>query len=244
MTKFLCITILIFTNINTASAFERILFLGDSHSYGQCGKALDKYFRSIAQEVVTVSSCGSSPSTWTTQGKNFQTTNCGYWRKDNHSETRVKSHQLNSHQNEDQDFNPDLTVISLGTNILSSQTSINRELPQIKKMAELAKKNGRECIWIGPPDLQKNPFKSNLKKGIEELRSTVEAASCKFIDSTQLTKYPPGNSDGIHYGPTESRQWGEAIQHEIDKKLKLDSATMKRPSSAPKKKEPTETGTN
>ncbi|MGE9743995.1 hypothetical protein [Bdellovibrio bacteriovorus] len=76
---------------------------------------------------------------------------------------------------------------------------------------------GSACIWVGPPDLKKDPFKKNLELGVKELKSWADANNCQFIDSTKLTKYPGGKSDGIHYGPKDSAAWGESVVKEIGK---------------------------
>jgi len=198
-------------------AVSKVLFVGDSHSYGNFGKVLDKYLRTRAPKVLSISSCGSSPSTWTTDKGNFKTTNCGYWRRQSvDKEIRVKSHQMNSFSEEFDTLKPDVTVISLGTNILASEGNIQREKVHIEKMIQHARKGGSQCVWIGPPDLARDPFKKNLLKGIAEIKTIVEKNDCIYIDSARLTKYPQGNSDGIHYGPQDATKWGEAVQKALD----------------------------
>lgn len=214
----------------------RVLLLGDSHAYGRYGTILDSHFRQGNTQVTSLSSCGSSPSTWTTTSENFKSTNCGFWKKNaKGQETRVTSHRLPSFKDELTAAQPDLTVITLGTNFLASTGNINREKTHVETMMKQIKAAGSACIWVGPPDLKKNPFKSNLQAGVKQLKSWAAENDCHFIDSTKLTQYPGGKSDGIHYGPKDSAAWGESVIKEIQK-LKIAPATAKAAAAETKQK--------
>ncbi|MFV8257997.1 SGNH/GDSL hydrolase family protein [Bdellovibrio bacteriovorus] len=220
-------TLVIFSVLLSVSAAwaegpSRVLLLGDSHAYGRYGTVLDAHFRKGDTQVTSLSSCGSSPSTWTTSSENFKSTNCGFWKKNSKGqETRVTSHRLPSFGEELAATKPDLTVITLGTNFLASPANIKSEKAHVEKMMKQINAAGSACIWVGPPDLKKDPFKKNLELGVKELKSWADANNCQFIDSTKLTKYPGGKTDGIHYGPKDSAAWGEAVVKEISK-LKIN----------------------
>lgn len=204
-----------------STRFENTLFIGDSHSYGAFGKTVDGYLRTISTNVTSIASCGSSPSNWMRTKDNYQKTVCGYWRKDSASkETRVKDHNINPFPEEFKAINPDLTVIALGTNILSSPANIQREKAAAEKMLIQISQTNSQCIWVGPPDADKQPFKKNLAAGVAELRSLAEKYNCLFIDSSQMTAYKEGSSDGIHYGNNEARAWGDRVTADIKKRLK------------------------
>ncbi|XGC82299.1 SGNH/GDSL hydrolase family protein [Bdellovibrio bacteriovorus] len=218
------------------TSFERVLLLGDSHAYGKYGEVLDAHFRKGANDVTSFASCGSSPSTWMTSTANFKTTNCGFWQKNSMDrEIRVKSHKLPSFDQEVQKLKPQLTVITLGTNILGNTGNISSEKKHIESMMKSIRAQGSECVWVGPPDLAKDPFKKNLNLGIETLKTLAEENKCHLIDSTSITKYPSGKSDGIHYGPKDSAAWGKAVIEKI-KGLKLSPAVGNKqsPQSNPK----------
>lgn len=203
---------LVFLTTLAGFAQGRVLIIGDSHSYGPLGEVLDSHYRKQGNAVSSYASCGSSPSTWVKTSQNFKSTNCGFWSKDSAGkEIRVKSHKLPSMADALSKANPQLTVVSLGTNILASPANINQELKFIEQMISSIKAKGSACVWIGPPDLSKNPFKANLAAGASAIKKTVEAKGCKFIDSRSYTKYPAGKSDGIHYGAGDSRKWGVAV---------------------------------
>lgn len=235
MTSLLFIVLLNF-GFAAENSFERVLLLGDSHAYGKYGEVLDAHFRKSAKQVTSFSSCGSSPSTWMTTSANFKSTNCGFWQKNSADrEIRVKSHKLPSFDQEVQKLQPQLTVITLGTNILGSTGNISSEKKHIEAMMKSIRAEGSECVWVGPPDLAKDPFKKNLSQGIETLKVLAQENKCQFVDSTSVTKYPTGKSDGIHYGPKDSAAWGKAVVEKIEA-LKLSPSLTNKQSAETKSK--------
>lgn len=226
MKKYLATAVIFFAS--SSGMAINTLFVGDSHSYGQFGGEIDTYLRSVSKNVVSVASCGSSPSTWMVKEERLSATNCGYWRKDiKGKEIRVKEHKAASFLKESKDLNPDLTVIALGTNILGSAAGIKSELKFVEKMVSTVKANNSQCIWIGPPNLGKDPWKSNVVLGMEQIKAVTEKAGCAFVDSSKLTKYPSSGGDGIHYGPKDSKQWGVKVVEEIKKLPQITRARDK-----------------
>lgn len=219
------------SSFSFADTSKNILIIGDSHSYGPYGTVLDDHYRKQGHRVSSYASCGSSPSTWVRSSKNFQQTNCGYWSKSpNGKETRVKSHKLPSFQEALAQSQPDLTIVSLGTNALSSTQNITNEVRHAESMLENIQKSNSQCVWIGPPDLDKKPFSSNLPEGVRAFKAAAQKYNCKYIDSTRHTQYPKGKSDGIHYGAKDSKAWGDAIVKE------LASVSISTKQSAPQNK--------
>jgi len=201
--------------------FEKVLFIGDSHAAGYFGIEVDKYLRTLSSDVTTIASCGSSPSTWLTTNANYKSTNCGYWKKDSSGhETKTNSHKVDSFTNEMMTDKPDLTVVALGTNILSSPANITHELPSIEKMLSQIEQAHSQCVWIGPPDLRQNPFKANLSSGVEQIQKLVQKYHCLFVDSTKLTHYPATTKNGIHYDSKDAAEWGKKVSAEIAENLK------------------------
>lgn len=235
----LVLTSLLALQVQAVEQTERVLLLGDSHAYGKYGQVLDNHFRSDGAAVTSLSSCGSSPSTWMKSSSDFKVTNCGFWKKTpDGKETRVQSHRLSSFADELNKSRPTLTVITLGTNILASPQNIASEKTHIESMMKLIKEQGSNCVWVGPPDLSKNPFKKNLPNGVRELEALAKKNNCHFIDSTQLTTYPTGRGDGIHYSPQDSTRWGNSVVSTL-KKIHFTRAPKPASSQSTKK----ETGT-
>ncbi|WP_413294724.1 SGNH/GDSL hydrolase family protein [Bdellovibrio sp. HCB185ZH] len=221
------LSIMIALGSSSGMAFNTV-FVGDSHSYGKFGEEIDKYLRSVSKNVTSIASCGSSPSTWMVEGKNFKSTNCGYWRRDiKGKEIRVQEHQVDSLPKELSALHPDLTVIALGTNILSTPTNIQSEKKSIQALLDTVKKNDSECIWIGPPDTSNKNLKLNLADGVKEIKALAEKANCAFIDSSELTKYSAGKGDGIHYGPKDASAWGKQVVAKIEKLPQVSRAREK-----------------
>ncbi len=212
--------------------FSSVLLIGDSHAYGRYGTVLDSYFRERSEKVSSFASCGSSPSTWTKGSSKFAETNCGFWsKKSADKETRVKSHRLPSFQEELKSTQPEVVVISMGTNILSSPQNIDRELKITEDMLKSIQAQKSQCVWVGPPDLLKNPFKANLELGIKKLKELTAKYNCSFVDSRKVTKYPSGKNDGIHYGQQDSARWGQYVVEELKTIVKKPATTTAKPSS-------------
>lgn len=208
------------SSVTWANSFEKVLFVGDSHSYGNFGTEVDKYLRSISDKVTTYASCGSSPSTWLKKDGKYKTTNCGHLIKDsNGRELRAKSHATEYFPGEVQKIHPDLTVIAMGTNILASPGNIKSEIASMKKMLDEVNNANSKCIWIGPPSITKRPFADNLASGIKEMKAVAEKNNCVFIDSKPLTAYP-AKGDGIHYSGQAASKWGQDVAKQIEQKRK------------------------
>ena len=232
--KFIFVIFTLFSNIIWAEnlKYSTALFVGDSHSYGAFGQEIDKILRQYADKVVSVASCGASASTWLEKSDNFKSTNCGYWKKTSpQKEIRTASHQLNSLKSEISELKPQVTVIALGTNMLGDVQGFHSELKAVDKLIQQVQQAGSRCLWIGPPDVSKNPFKKNLDELNLELKKYVEKRNCTYLSSTGLTKYNFTKSDGIHYPPMESKRWGEQISAQI--RSLLDSGVVSQPKKGP-----------
>ena len=211
---------LFISSVTWANSFDKVLFVGDSHSYGNFGTEVDKYLRSVSGSVTTFASCGSSPSTWLKKDGKYKTTNCGHLSKDSSGrELRNKSHATEYFPGELQRIHPDLTVIAMGTNILASPANIKNELESMKKMLAEVNNANSKCVWVGPPSITKRPFADNLALGIKEMKAVAEKNNCVFIDSKPLTTYP-AKGDGIHYGGQAAAKWGKDVAKQIEQKRK------------------------
>ena len=163
LTGFILILFCVQIGFASEKNYQSILFVGDSHSYGPFGTVVDQALREQSEKVVSIASCGASASTWLEKSNNFKSTNCGYWKKtDVQKEIRTQSHQLNSLNSELTSVRPQVTVIALGTNMLGDVNGFRSELKAVEKLISQVQQSGSRCIWIGPPDLSKNPFKQNL----------------------------------------------------------------------------------
>lgn len=196
-----------------------ILYVGDSHSYGKLGVTVEKNLSEISNKVVMHASCGATPNTWMGTLK-YEKTVCGYWMKEGKTEVRLKEHQTPRFKDELARLRPDVTIIQLGTNIAAASKPQNAQA-SIEVMMKAVNEEGSKCIWVGPPDA--NSKVVTRAKVIEVNKMISDLAlknGCQYVDSLKLTKFPANNSEGIHYPPNLSTEWGVKVSAEVLKIIK------------------------
>lgn len=172
-----------------------VLFVGDSHSVGPFGWAMDQHLRDAGHTVGTYASCGSIPRWWTTGQK----TTCGYFQRDvkgikislNQSPTPLMSNLLT-------DIKPDVVVMEFGGNYLKTPSD-EFVIQDIKNFIGMIKASGAECFFITNPDTRNN--RSAIPR-ILGLIKTAVADSCPIFESHLVTQYPATGGDGVHYWNT------------------------------------------
>lgn len=196
-----------------------IMYIGDSHSYGEFGKQIYKSLSAVSPEMSIQASCGATAKTWLGE-KGHAKTNCGYWIKDANEEFRSKEHILPVFGDDLLKYYPDVVIVQLGTNIAVGKNPQNA-LGSIELIMSKIQDSGAKCIWIGPPDAKhKLLTKSKLNAVNQMIEGLSRKYSCSFIDSLKLTKFPENNSEGIHYPPSLSRAWGLSVSNIILEILK------------------------
>jgi hypothetical protein len=192
----------------------RILFAGDSHSYGKMGETLELELSKISTERSFMSSCGSSAATWLKKSGNEKTV-CGFWKKEGNFEIRQIKFNNPKLEDEVDRFKPDVLIIQLGTNMAALKNPINSRDSIIELLNATTKKNV-VCIWIGPPDANSNVVtRKKLEIVNQILKEETKKVSCQFIDSLKLTAFPIKNTEGIHYPNSLSKEWGLKLNSEI-----------------------------
>jgi hypothetical protein len=95
-------------------------------------------------------------------------------------------------------YNPDLILISLGSNELFDANP-ERRAPAIRQI--VADTRGRACLWIGPPAWKRDfGFIDVLRKNL---------GTCRYLDSTKLRL--PRMADGRHPDWTGGHAWASAV---------------------------------
>lgn len=200
-----------------------VLFIGDSHSVGTFGKTMDTVLSSLGAEqggarVETYASCGSSPDWWFSGHE----TPCGYFSDVDGKKTETAKHatpllrELITHQD------PDLIIIELGANLMGdsldhAQTTTREMLTLVSE--QLAKKPGRRCFWIGPPN-GRNKTEPKFSQ-LYDLIKTETIGICELFDSRLVTHYPATGGDGAHYdslGPAGrliAKAWAQSAFDQI-----------------------------
>lgn len=122
---------------------------------------------------------------------------------------------------------PAAVVIALGTNdaSLNCQKAFGPALSDAKRLIQLAR--GKRCLWIGPPTYTKGPVhencQANYNRFVDELKKTVAAGRCQFIDSREIlnpaTNQPmeANDSDQIHFDAELGAFWAKQALEKIGK---------------------------
>ncbi len=189
-------------NLNAAT----VLFVGDSHSVGPFGWALDQHLRDTGHEVATYASCGSIPKWWISGQK----TTCGYWSRDlkgiktslNTSPTPIMDSLLT-------DIKPEIVVMEFGGNYLKTP-SADYITKDIKAFVKKIKDTGAKCLWITQPDSRSN--RAEIPRVAKLIKEAV-GKDCPIFESYNVTKYPTTGGDGTHYwsaaGTPIAKNWAK-----------------------------------
>jgi LysM repeat protein len=199
---------------------SRVLHIGDSHSVGVYGHAIDDLMRKTGATVSTTAVAGSNP-TWFMNGTVGK---CGYYSKDENGKvvspadwrTPMKTPLL---QNMIDTYKPSVLVVSLGANMVGYGESSIRS--QIDSICDKAKAAGCKIVWVGPPD-SRSQDKNQVAKLYNVLNSEVSKYDGVVVDSRQYTKYPSSGGDGLHYSGTEgtktANNWANSVMNAIQGK--------------------------
>jgi hypothetical protein len=183
-----------------------VLFVGDSHSVGPFGWAMDQHLRDAGHEVATYASCGSIPKWWSTGQK----TPCGFFSRDlkgtkvqlNQSPTPLMDKLL-------ADIKPDVVVMEFGGNYLATPSDefVKKD---IKSFIAKIKSSGAACFWITNPDTRNN------RAAIPRISGLIKEAvgkDCPIFESHLVTRYPETGGDGVHYwntlGTPIAKSWAQ-----------------------------------
>lgn len=209
-----------------------ILYIGDSHSVGYFGAAMNTSLRQLTLpgtgqfiKMKSVATCGSASSSWLNPQ---HSTSCGF-RICNPSGscqqtaqgTTVGLQQLLTQAGPSPW--PQITIIALGTNMLKS--NIKRVMADVTTLIQQVRAAGSSCIWVGPPRA-KESFVSDQQYNefIQNLQTTVTLAACQYIDSSQKTNIQDIAGDGIHYKSAGGTAWGQATAEEIKLLIQANSS--------------------
>ncbi len=202
----------------TTSSSLKVLVVGDSHiAYGTgvnpFGRELHRLLRTTGAQVQSYGSGASSPMSWVGDGKPRGA--IPYKIDGQGTESKLSDYILFDKLKSD--FNPDVVVIVLGTNIVlnTDPTELQKRIDATKTMADATGEVG--CLWIGPPQ-RADKFVSNLDSTIEKIKGAVENG-CTFIDSRSLADPNKLIKGDVHYTPAGGKEWAQNVFIEIEKKV-------------------------
>jgi hypothetical protein len=194
-----------------AHLFATILLVGDSHTYQSFGRNLDALLRASPQaQVASFASWGTSPEGWLDAGSGgspyFEHDPDGRLVDLPSAPTPIFPELLTR-------YHPGVTIIALGSNLFGAPFDYSAQT--VHQMAELTARAHSACIWVGPPD-----SRERSGPAMDELYGVLRGASapyCQFVDSRELTHYPPTGGDGLHYdylgpeGRKQTESWARKV---------------------------------
>lgn len=210
-------------NRNSKSNNIRVLYLGDSLSYGAFGKQIERGLKTFGLDVYLSVTGGGSPYYWLSSHPSVSST-IGYWEKTPRHEIRKKYIKRVPKIDElIKKYKPQIVVIQAGTNLYASLRSKRRSHRHnvkevsslVNELCKTVSKYNVLCYWILPPDSHPKKYPESLQK---EMANIIKRSANKygsFFDSRQYTQYTASypKFDGIHYGPQEASKWARQVLH-------------------------------
>lgn len=114
--------------------------------------------------------------------------------------------------------NPDLLIISLGTNDAANAASSGGDLASkcdkiVQQIGKLAAKYAPgKLLWVGPPWMR-DTWKWGKNEYMAQLYDAANRAGVPIFDSREPTRdlVNAGSGDGVHLGDKGSKVWAQAI---------------------------------
>ena len=208
---------------------HRVLFLGDSLSMGAFGRTLDMSLRENAVEVYTHVAGGASPYYWL---RRYEPISCsiGYWEKTPANERRVGYIRAVPKVEDLIDtYTPDVVVVQTGVNLYATLRSKRRTHDEnvevveelISDMCRAVHRSGAYSYWITPPESHPKRYSSDLQGELAKImKRVVGEFGGSVFESAKVTTWKtpyPSQSDGIHYGPLEAKEWAQSVASDFSK---------------------------
>jgi hypothetical protein len=202
------------------TALVSVLFLGDSHTVGPFGQALNQRLRTeTSAQVSTYGVCGAVAG-WFRYG---QETGCGFFSQEANGDAITASRARTPLARERlATLRPNLTIVALGTNyapmLLGPNPSREQNIKDdMRELALAVREVGSDCLWVSLP-------KTRKFQAIEQtvLRLTQEAVGdlCDVVDSLAVTEYPRACFDGVHYNCTDGQVISDAWSRVVIERVK------------------------
>ncbi len=203
------------------SAGPKVIYLGDSLSFGAFGSTLDKQLRASGCEVFTMVSGGATPYYWLSDFASVSG-DAGHWVKQDGYERRLRrTRAVPKIEPLLRTFHPDAAVIQTGTNLYAALRDKRKTPAERARMVEylvdrmckvLAAAKCR-IYWVTPPDSHPGKYPRELQ---EQMRGIIKSTAGRYgrvFDSYAVTRYtdPYPKQDGIHYGPEQASEWARRV---------------------------------
>jgi hypothetical protein len=204
-----------------------IMFIGDSQGLGFFGAQL---YRSLAAErdpksghvlkVWALWTCGSDVASWDRGATSYcgiRTCNgAGDCARDHGPLDRPGRVRYASLRRYLSLVRPRVTIVSLGTNVLTIRDSVfrnytGRYLEEAGTLIDQIASAQSACIWIGPPQtaIKTKPI-SVYEAFVAQFAQAARRKGCVYIDSNRLSDRNfvlRGDPEGIHYQGVGEKAW-------------------------------------
>ena len=199
----------------------KVLYLGDSLSFGAFGVTLDKQLRQSGCNVYTMVTGGATPYYWLSDFA-VVSGDAGHWVKQDGYERRLRrTRAVPKIEPLIKKFRPDAALIQTGTNLYAALRDKKKTPAERVKTVEylvdrmcrvLGEANCR-VYWITPPDSHTGKYPRELQEQMRGIIKRVGGRYGRVFDSYAVTRYtePYPQEDGIHYGPEEATEWARRV---------------------------------
>lgn len=208
MTRALLLAVLLLTAVRAGA--EKILIIGDSHTVGPFGAALDQTLAAKGNAVSMNAVC-SATSSWWMGVKRRPLSICWsihpYGGKNAPGDGAPNVPVPTVKELADQ--GPEAVVVALGSNPDGGAADT---ASASEKLLALLPKNAR-CFWVGPPPMPKRlEFIDKLYAALPEAlaRAAQTGPACALIDSRKLISPKDASPNDHFYGP-KATAWGKAV---------------------------------
>ncbi len=199
----------------------KVLYLGDSLSFGSFGMTLDKQMRQAGCEVYTMVTGGATPFYWLSDFEPVAA-EAGHWVKKKGSDRRLRRvSKVPKVETILKTFPANVAVVQTGTNMYAILRDKKKTPSERVKMVEYLV--DRMCrvletahcriYWVTPPDSHVYKYPRELQEQMREIMKRVAGKHGRVFDSYAVTQYtePYPKEDGIHYGPEEATDWARRV---------------------------------
>ena len=187
---------------------KKVLLIGDSHSsHGEYGKKLHEFFTTEGAITHLYAQPGSRTDHWLT-GRNKDVT----FINEAGTKSTIATLPRNYMPQLREALQPDITVISLGTNMINQHAAgDNIIIDATRTIAQQAALSQEGCYWVGPPATENDIYEPRIEDAIVSIEATV-SPYCNFIDATQYTDVTDlWDDEKIHFNPEGGRKMAIGI---------------------------------
>lgn len=192
---------------------EKVLIIGDSHSVGPFGSALDAALTAKGDSVSLQAVCGANVNWW--NGKRQKLSIC-YSVHDYGGRNAPKTgapDQPPPTVAELAKAGPTLVIVALGSNPDGAPADVDAAVRALVAALPVSAR----CVWVGPPPM---PQRLNAINALyQELPKTLVAAAkagpaCSLVDSRNLIQ-PKDAAPNDHFYGAPAIAWGKAVAQQI-----------------------------